>query len=123
MNQERNNYNRFEKNSQTHVHEFEGSVKIAEAGEDPHNHRFAGVTGEAIQMSDRNHFHKLSVNTDFYEEHFHMIIDKTGPAIDVGNGKHVHLVKGRTTVNDGHRHEFIFTTLIEDPIGDEHCGC
>ncbi len=30
---------------QTHVHEFEGSTHLAEAGQDRHNHRFAGVTG------------------------------------------------------------------------------
>ncbi|WP_330369373.1 YmaF family protein [Metaclostridioides mangenotii] len=35
-------------NDQTHTHEYKGSVKIAEAQEDPHNHRFACVTGEAI---------------------------------------------------------------------------
>ena len=29
---------------QTHVHEVLGSVRLAELGEDPHNHRFAGVT-------------------------------------------------------------------------------
>lgn len=30
--------------SQTHDHEFEGSTKLAEQGNDRHNHRFAGVT-------------------------------------------------------------------------------
>jgi len=103
---------------QTHVHEFLGSVKIAEPQEDPHNHRFAGVTGEAIRIPGEGHFHKLETNTDFYEEHFHIVCDKTGPAIPVGDGRHVHFVEGETTVNDGHRHEFLFATLIENPIGD-----
>lgn len=102
---------------QTHVHEFEGSVKIAEIADDPHNHRFAGETGQAI-FCNGSHYHKLETRTDFYENHFHYIIDRTGLAKDVGNGKHVHLVKGQTTFNDGHKHCDIFATLIEDPIGD-----
>lgn len=102
---------------QTHDHEFEGSVKIAEAGEDAHNHRFAGETGEAIP-SGKSHYHRLKTNTDFYENHFHVVMDRTGLAIPVGDGKHVHFVKGRTTVNDGHSHEFEFATLIDNPIGD-----
>jgi hypothetical protein len=103
---------------QTHTHEYEGSVKIAEPQEDPHNHRFACVTGEAIFTSDGSHFHKLSNRTDFYEDHFHKICDVTGPPIPVGNGRHVHFVEGDTTVVDGHQHEFQFATLIDDPIGD-----
>ena len=102
---------------QRHVHEFLGSVKVAEIFEDPHNHRFAGITGEAIFCGDQ-HFHKICTNTDFYEDHFHSIADKTGPAIDVGDGRHVHFVDGDTTIVDGHNHEFIFATLIENPIGD-----
>jgi len=102
---------------QTHDHEFEGSVKIAEADEDPHNHRFAGETGEAIPYKG-SHYHKLKTNTDFYENHFHIVENRTGLAIPVGNGKHVHFVEGKTTANDGHRHEFEFTTLIDNPIGD-----
>lgn len=102
---------------QTHVHEFEGSVKIAEAGEDAHNHRFASETGEAIR-SGASHYHNLNIRSDFYENHFHRVIDRTGPAIPVGNGKHVHFVQGSTTFEDGHRHVYEFATLIEDPIGD-----
>ena len=99
---------------QRHTHEFLGSTKLAELEEDPHNHRFAGVTGEAIPHG-RSHFHKLETNTDFVD-HFHEIIDRTSLAIPVGNGKHVHLVKGMTTENDGHRHNYIFATLIESPL-------
>ena len=103
--------------TQTHVHEFEGSTKIAEAEEDPHNHRFAGVTSEVIPVDD-SHVHAILTNTDFYEDHHHEIGVRTGPAIDVGNGRHVHFVADITTEDDGHFHEFQFATLIQDPIGD-----
>lgn len=99
---------------QRHVHEFLGSTKLAETGNERHNHRFAGVTSQAIP-SGNSHIHKIYVNTDYFG-HFHVICVITGPAIDVGNGKHVHLVTGFTSINDNHRHDFIFTTLIEDPL-------
>ena len=101
---------------QTHVHEYLGSTRIAEANEDPHNHRFAGVTSEVIPCGD-SHVHRLLGNSDFYEDHHHEVGAKTGPAIPVGDGRHVHFVYGRTTCNDGHIHKFIFATLIENPIG------
>jgi hypothetical protein len=103
---------------QTHTHEFLGSAKIAEEREDPHNHRFAGVTSEAIPIANNGHKHGLLTNTDFYEDHHHELAAETGPAIPVGNGRHVHFVKALTTINDGHFHETIFATLIDDPIGD-----
>lgn len=96
---------------QTHVHEFAGSVMLA----DKHNHRFAGVTSEAIGP-EKYHVHAILANTDFYEEHYHEIGDRTGPPIWVGEGKHVHFVKGKTTTNDRHHHHYIFTTFIEDPL-------
>ncbi|ABS40050.1 YmaF family protein [Clostridium botulinum] len=102
---------------QTHVHEFLGSTRLAEIQTEPHNHRFAGVSGEAIRRGN-SHVHKIKTNTDFFD-HFHMIDVTTGPAIPVGNGRHVHFVSGVTTLNDGHRHEFIFATLIEAPIFQE----
>lgn len=100
---------------QKHVHEFLGSTKIAEEDEEAHNHRFAGVSGEAIPTSNGSHKHTICTRTDFFD-HLHEIEDCTGPAINVGNGRHVHYVKGRTTVNDGHSHRFQFATLIESPI-------
>lgn len=45
--------------NQTHVHEFTGSTRIAEEQEEPHNHRFAGESGEAIYCGD-SHVHELS---------------------------------------------------------------
>ena len=104
------------KRCQTHVHEYEGSTRIAEEEEEPHNHRFAGVTSEAIPRGN-SHVHQLLGNSDFFEEHHHEVGAMTGPAIPVGNGRHVHFVSGTTTCDDGHTHDFIFATLIENPIG------
>ncbi|KEI98886.1 hypothetical protein N496_04630 [Clostridium botulinum A2B3 87] len=95
---------------QTHVHEFLGSTRLAEIQTDPHDHRFAGVSGEAIRRGN-SHIHNINTNTDF-SDHFHIINVTTSPAIPVGNGRHVHFASGVTTFNDGHRHEFIFATLI-----------
>jgi len=104
---------------QQHVHEFEGSTRIAEIKEDPHNHRFAGVSGQAIRIKGGNHVHLIETRTDFYENHFHKIIKVfTDPAVWV-NDRHVHFVSDTTTENDGHTHDFIFATLIENPIGEE----
>jgi len=99
----------------THTHEFLGSVKLAEQGDDRHNHRFAGVTSEVIPMGN-SHVHAILVNTDFFLNHHHEIGVITGLAIDVGNGKHVHLATGVTTLVDGHNHQFIFATLILSPL-------
>ena len=99
---------------QTHVHEFEGSVKLAEFEADVHNHRFAGISGEVIPCGD-SHIHKIFTKTDFFD-HFHFICVLTGKAICVGNGKHVHFATDFTSCNDGHRHEFQFATLIDSPL-------
>ena len=101
---------------QEHVHEVQGSVKIAEPREDPHNHRFASVTGEAMPLCANDHFHEIKFRTDFYEEHYHEFCGKTGGAIRVGN-RHVHFLESCTTCNDGHKHEFRLSTFIDDPIG------
>lgn len=100
---------------QTHTHEFESSTKLAEEGDDRHNHRFAGVTSEMIPISGGGHKHAIFTLTDFFG-HLHEVAVETGPAINVGNGKHVHFVSGNTTMDDGHFHEFAFTTLIEAPL-------
>ncbi|MDC0759200.1 YmaF family protein [Brevibacillus porteri] len=99
---------------QRHVHEFLGSTQLAEEGADRHNHRFAGVTGQAIPRG-KSHVHVIRSNTDFFN-HLHRVRIVTGPAIPVGNGKHVHFVSGRTTFNDGHVHRFKFATLIQKPL-------
>lgn len=113
--------NKYCPETQTHVHEFLGSTKLAEENEERHNHRFAGVSGEVIPIKDGNHIHLINTRTDFFD-HFHNIIKvKTGPAINVGGGKHVHFVKGVTTLNDGHVHNFTFATLIESPLTPVVC--
>ncbi|MBN6188922.1 YmaF family protein [Aneurinibacillus sp. BA2021] len=99
---------------QTHVHEFVGSTKLAEQGEDRHNHRFAGVTSQVIPQGN-SHVHVILTNTDFFGHH-HEVAITTGPAIPVGNGKHIHFVKGSTTLDDGHVHNFEFSTLIQNPL-------
>ena len=101
---------------QRHVHEFTASTKLAESGADRHNHRFAGVTGQAIKVGN-SHVHEIDLtNTDFLN-HFHKVKKiRTGPAIPVGYGKHVHFVTGMTTLNDGHVHNFNFATLIQKPL-------
>lgn len=104
-------------NRQKHVHEVLGSVEIAEPNEDPHNHRFATVSGEAIKSGNNDHIHDVKFRTDFYEDHFHEFYGKTGGAIKVGD-RHVHFLESVTTQNDGHKHKFRVATLIEDPIGD-----
>ncbi len=101
---------------QTHTHEFLGSTKLAPEGELRHNHRFSGVTSQAIPLRNGNHIHEIITNTDFDFEHFHQLIVETGPGIPVGEGRHVHFVRGITTSNRGHRHRFVFATLIEDPL-------
>lgn len=101
--------------NQRHVHEFLGSTKFKDKCGEQHNHRFAGVTGEAIPTLG-SHKHKVYARTDYYC-HFHELKDVfTGPAIRVGDGKHVHFVKGETTIDDGHDHDFQFATLIETPL-------
>lgn len=105
------------KKKQTHVHEFLGSVKLAEEEEERHNHRFAGVSSQAIPINDgSNHVHELFTSTDFFEDHLHEIIQLTGPAIAVSDDKHVHFAQGVTTVNDDHSHDFVVATLIESPL-------
>lgn len=107
-------HSRRKPDSQTHVHEFLGSTKLAELREEPHNHRFAGVTGERIRKDD-SHIHEILTKTDFFEDHYHGMKLITGLAIPVGKGRHIHFVYGTTTVDDGHDHDFVFATMIESP--------
>lgn len=117
-NQNNYNYNKHEHKceEQRHVHEIQGSVEIAEPEEEPHNHRFATVSGEAIGEG-RAHYHEVKFRTDFFDDHFHEFCGKTSGAIDVGD-RHVHFIKSVTTVSDGHVHEFRVATLIDNPIGE-----
>jgi len=103
--------------TQRHVHEVQGSVKLAELQEDPHGHRFATVSGQAIPIGSNDHYHEVRFCTDFYENHFHEFAGKTSGAIQVGD-RHVHFLESVTSVNNGHKHAFRLATLIEDPTGD-----
>lgn len=103
---------------QSHVHEFLGSTRIAGPMDREHNHRFAGVTSEAIPLPGGNHIHIICTNTDFTEAHLHEIGVETGPAIPVGQDRHIHFVEGITTIDAGHIHTFIMATLIDNPTGD-----
>jgi len=101
-----------------HVHEYTGSAELAAPTTNLlHNHRFSGITGEAVQLPDGNHVHNLHSATDFTRGHFHTIDDKTGPAIPMGDGKHVHYAKGESSHDAEHLHAFKFATLIDDPTG------
>ncbi len=104
-----------EKKKKEHVHEFLGSTFIAELGDCPHNHRFAGVSSEAIPTECGSHRHKIITNTDSFKGHYHNICDESGPAVKVGDG-HIHYVTGYTTRCECHCHEYTFATLIDDPI-------
>jgi hypothetical protein len=111
--------NVWQQEEEQHVHEMVGSVMIAERVEDPHNHRFATVTGEAMEVrcNNHDHVHEVFFRTDTYEDHFHEFCGVTGGAIRVGD-RHVHFLESVTEEADGHTHNFRVATLIEDPIGD-----
>ncbi len=103
---------------QRHVHEVQGSVQIAEREEDPHNHRFATVTGEAKPIGNNDHVHEVKFRTDFYENHFHEFKGKTGGMIPVGD-RHVHFLESITEEADEHQHQFRLSTFMNDLIGEE----
>lgn len=106
-------------NNQRHTHEVIGSVRIVNANGEIHNHRFAGMTGEAISSSNcsGSHYHILNTRTDFFNDHYHLIRVRVGNAIPVGQGRHIHFVYADTECSDGHKHSFIVATLINNPIG------
>ena len=62
---------------QSHLHEFEGSTRLAEEEEDRHNHRFAGMTSMVI-LTETSHIHAFFTDTDFLD-HFHQVAGLTGP--------------------------------------------
>lgn len=102
---------------QQHVHEVLGSTFIAERCQDPHNHRFATVSGEAIACMG-SHVHNITFRTDAYDGHWHEFSGTSSLAIPVGDGRHVHFAKAETTLSDGHVHTFRVASLIDNPIED-----
>lgn len=102
-----------------HVHEVIGSTIQAEECEDCHNHRFATVSGEAIEAQG-SHYHNITFRTDSHNRHIHEFCGPSSLAIPIGDGRHVHFVKACTTsAEDGHAHEFRVATLINDAV--EEC--
>lgn len=98
---------------QRHVHEIQGSVDVAEYGEDAHCHRFSTVSGEAILCGGNDHYHEVFFNTDYVDGHYHNFCGSTGGAIKVGD-RHVHFLKSVTSFNDGHKHKFRLSTFIQE---------
>ncbi|MBC5626462.1 hypothetical protein H8S10_13435 [Clostridium sp. NSJ-49] len=115
---ENTNDNCNENYNDKHVHEFTGSVKLAETGDDRHNHRTAGITSEPIYCENGRHYHLIKAQTDSApDDHHHPIIIRTGLDIKIrGTNKHVHAIKGATRVVDQHCHNFEFATLTERPL-------
>lgn len=110
---------------QSHVHEFIGSTELTGDGLMRHNHRFAGVTDEAIYVPG-SHVHRLAARTDYFD-HYHDIHVISGPAtflldsdVKKSDRKHVHFVEGATGRADMHVHGFEFATLVEAPLFGEN---
>ena len=97
-----------------HVHEFIGSTALSGAGDFCHNHRFAAMTGNAIEAYG-NHYHMTAFRTDTYGIHEHNFYGPSSLAIATGDGRHVHFVNGCTDSADGHVHEFRLVTQINNP--------
>lgn len=97
-----------------HVHEIVGSTLVADSC-DPHNHRFATVSDEAIPYRG-SHVHNVTFRTDSYEGHYHEFCGTSSTAIPVGDGRHVHYATACTTTADGHSHKFRVASLINNPI-------
>ena len=95
-----------------HVHEILGSTLIAERCNDAHNHRFATVSGKAIEC-EGSHVHEVCFTTDSYEGHKHEFKGRTCKAIPVGDGRHVHFLKDETENADNHHHDFRVTRECE----------
>lgn len=107
-------YSNCSKKGYHHNHELLTSTRYTGSYVHRHNHRTAGVTGDAIKCGN-SHVHKVHLYTDTIGNHFHEISDVTSKAIYLPNGKHIHILKGATTSSDGHTHNYYFTTLIDDP--------
>lgn len=119
MSDRRNYYDRYRDTRYSdHVHEVLGSVQIAEEREDPHNHRFATVSGKAIPKGEGNHIHEVKFCTDTFDDHNHEFCGKTCGAIRVGD-RHVHFLESVTSIEDGHKHKFRVATLVDNPIEKE----
>ena len=60
------------KKRQKHVHEVLGSVKIYDEKGECHNHRFAGMTGEAVSVRNgKSHIHYVYAKNEISDGHRH----------------------------------------------------
>ena len=60
------------KKRQKHVHEVLGSVKIYDEKGECHNHRFTGMTGEAVSVRNgKSHIHYVYAKTEISDGHRH----------------------------------------------------
>lgn len=96
---------------QSHTHEFLGNAMISLAKRDPHNHRLAGISSEAIPAPG-GHIHEIVGNTSFDDNHLHRFSLTSSLQIPVGDNRHIHLIKGVSTADDGHSHNVEISTLI-----------
>lgn len=97
-----------------HVHEIVGSTEFSDEYNDLHNHRFATMSGDAIE-ADGNHFHNICFRTDSYGAHYHEYCGPSTLAIPTGDGRHVHFANGTVNSADGHTHEFRVASMINNP--------
>jgi len=97
-----------------HVHELIGSTVFSGTCSGCHNHRFAVMSGEAVE-AEGSHFHNVSFRTDTHDDHYHEFCGASTLAIPTGDGRHVHFVNGCTGSDDGHAHEFRAVSMINNP--------
>lgn len=97
-----------------HVHEIIGSTAFISECEDCHNHRFAAISGEAVE-AEGSHFHNIIFRTDTHENHVHEFFGPSTLAIPTGDGRHVHFANGYTDPSKGHAHNFRVVSMINNP--------
>lgn len=100
--------------AELHLHEVQGSTKVAGGGCEAHSHRYAAVTSEPVILKNGRHAHRLTFRTDTYDGHCHEFCGMTTEEYEICGG-HVHYCEGKTSQQDGHCHEFRFITHIENP--------
>ncbi len=71
--------------TEDHNHEIQGSVRLAGEGCEAHNHRFATVSGNAIDVG-QSHVHDVTFTTDTYDGHKHEFCGRTSIGYPTGCG-------------------------------------
>lgn len=76
-----------------HVHDYQGTSRVADYRGIPHFHRLLGVTGPAIALPDGSHYHRISDNLN--DEPFQL---EGGSYLTVQTiPRHVHAYSGTTS--------------------------